>query len=81
VSGSQEISEPTNLASRCGPELWITSFTLAAGASDGGADGFTVFVGFTTATPEPSTLGKSCIGATGFCLYAWRRQKRTARAS
>jgi hypothetical protein len=57
----------------------ITSFTLAAGASDGGAEGYTVFVGLTTATPEPSSLGMVCLGATGFCLYARRRRKRAAQ--
>jgi hypothetical protein len=39
----------------------IDSFTLTAGASDGGADGYTVFVGFDqpplNAVPEPSYLG------------------------
>jgi hypothetical protein len=35
----------------------VTSFTFAAGASDGGADGYTVFAGFVqnAAIPEPST--------------------------
>lgn len=33
----------------------ITSLTYAAGASDGGADGYTVFVGFRQ-IPEPATL-------------------------
>jgi hypothetical protein len=58
----------------------LKSFTLAAGASDGGGDGYTVFVGFTTAAaPKPSTLSLACLGAFGFCAYAWRRRNRRAR--
>lgn len=57
----------------------ITSFTLAAGASDGGADGYTVFVGFRqVAVPEPATLMTL---ASGLCFLAGlrRRSRRSAR--
>jgi hypothetical protein len=50
----------------------VTSFTLSAGASDGGADGYTVFVGFvqpgSSSVPEPSTaiLFGAGLGLLGF---------------
>jgi hypothetical protein len=60
----------------------ITSFTLAAGASDGGADGYTVFVGFTqpavTVVPGPSSLTLVATGALGLLGYGWRRRKQAA---
>jgi hypothetical protein len=34
----------------------VSSFSYANGASDGGADGYTVFVGFAQPAPEPSSL-------------------------
>lgn len=53
----------------------ISGFTLTAGASDGGADGYTVFVGFTQATvPEPATIA---LFGVGLGLLRFQRRSRT----
>jgi hypothetical protein len=48
----------------------ITSFTLNAGASDGGADGYTAFVGFTqaAAVPEPANVLLFGVGLGLLCI-------------
>ena len=52
----------------------ISSFTLSAGASDGGADGYTVFVGFTSAVvPEPSQL---ILLGSALCFFLLRSRIR-----
>ncbi len=57
----------------------IDSFFLVAGASDGGADGYTEFVGFTqpppAATPEPSYVGLLA-AALGMLLLAQPLRRR-----